>query len=168
MKPGDPSRLPGRALRGRARAAEPIRLPSIAPKKEAGADQIARPSLTRRAGRRRHFSPCAVYLLSAGNRSRSRVPSWFLFLCPPRFGRVSCQRMIRAALVLWNPARCAAFFTPLSFVPVPFPWDQNAALVPPPFRRRVSHAGRERRLIMNEGNACERKWAQADANIIIE
>ena len=47
MKPGDPSRLPGRALRGRARAAEPIRLPSIAPKKEAGADQIARPSLTR-------------------------------------------------------------------------------------------------------------------------
>ena len=43
--------------------------------------------------------------------------------------------MIRAALVLWNPARCAAFFTPLSFVPVPFPWGKALRLF---FRRSAA------------------------------
>ncbi len=67
----------------------------------------------------------------------------------PRFhpvGKVSCQRMFRAASVLWFPLRHAAFFTPPALCSRSVPSGQAMPLVLPLFRRRVSHAGRDGRL----------------------
>ena len=57
--------------------------------------------------------------------------------------------MFRAALVLWLPARHAAFFTLPAFRSRSVPSGQAMEFVLPTFRRRASHAGREERLSMN-------------------
>ena len=64
----------------------------------------------------------------------------------PVSGRVSCQRMFRAASVLWFPLRHAAFFTPPAFCSRSVPSGQAMTFVLPLFCRRVSHAGRDGRL----------------------
>ena len=64
----------------------------------------------------------------------------------PVSGRVSCQRMFRAASVLWFPLRHAAFFSPPALCSRSVPSGQAMPLVLPLFRRRVSHAGRDGRL----------------------
>ena len=61
------------------------------------------------------------------------------------------QRMFRAALDLWCPAPHAAFFTPPALCSRSVPSGLAMEVVLPLFRRRVSHAGRDGRLMMNAG-----------------
>ena len=110
-----------------------------------------RPPLPGGAGRRGHCSAACRW--SSVRREPSSFPCSVLIPVPlsSPFREKICRRMSRAALVLWRPARHAAVFPPPALCSRSVPSGRAMPFGVPPFRRRVSHAGRERRLIMNAG-----------------
>ena len=160
-----PPRGPGERCRGYV--APPRMLPAGAFPRQMNRRASGNFALFRKAGRRRLPCPCD----RAGRTPRAfqrRVP----FALSPRGTFIvplshpdscSCvlpvsglwgacaQRMFRAALVLRSPASHAAPNAPPSFRSRSVPSGKAIGCVFPPFRRRASHAGRERRLSMSVG-----------------
>ena len=94
------------------------------------------------------LDPCSFVLPISGVSGIRLGRMFFCFLLPAAYC-LMCQRMFRAALARRLPLPHAALFTPPAFPYRSVPSGQAMELVHPTFRRRVSHAGCERRHQMN-------------------
>ena len=143
---------PRSALRGRSRSAGTTALSAFSSYPKVGAERAAPPVLRGAPEAGGISAARTVDRFSAESRHRSHVPSLI---------KAPMSSPFREGFLPENVPRCAvplAFFpsycavrTAFLFVPVPVPSGQTMKLEPPPFLRRVFHAGCEGRHIMKLG-----------------